>query len=352
MVSQALATSDPESCLVIPDLSKHDLKQFYDIAFKEIQEISSSSSINNVISTLSIDPLKKIHEDEEFDGDSEEEDSIPDLFDCLKKTDKIKLSQYFGHNQENCSEDGNEMEIGIGPLSLNQNYIQCNKCDRSFSDNIQHERHQNIVHSSKQKEMIKKHKCPLCEKKFSFKINVQKHMWLFHNGKPIETKCLTTNKDKKQREKLEDILCKICNKHFSNWRKLQMHMLNHTDNRPFNCTECGKGFKEESKLKRHILIHTGDKPFTCSYCDKSFSLKQNKNIHERLHTGEGFACDYCGEVFSQKVNLRKHAFKHVKQGHIKSKNREVMERQAATGIKSRKNKNLRNKPILDSCISK
>ena len=343
MVSQALATSDPESCLVIPDLSKHDLKQFYDLAFKEIQDTSYSTSIKNVVTTLSIDPLTNNSKETGFEEDSEDEDSIPDLFDCLKKSDKIKLSQYFGHDQDTFSGDAddNVTDTGIKTNSkFIKNYIQCNKCDRSFSDDVQHERHKIVVHCSKPKEFFKNknHKCPSCEKKFNFKSNVQKHIWLFHNSKPLENQDQATNKNKrtKQKEKLEDILCKICNKHFSNWRKLQMHMLNHTENRPFNCTECGRGFKEESKLKRHYLIHSGDKPFACSYCDKCFSLKQNKDIHERLHTGVGFDCDYCGEIFSQKVNLRKHISKHEKMCHVKSKSKEIRERQMYNACRNKK----------------
>ena len=340
MVCGAILRSDPESCLVIPDLSKQDLKQFYEHAFRG-SEVKSCESIRNVATTLSVDTLTNekfqwAGENVEFD----EDDSLPDLFDCLKKSDKIKLSQYFCHNQDEKTIDKlSSVEVQLKPFQ-DETY-HCHICHRTFSEAIQLDRHKNTVHlrKPKQLELNKRHKCPHCNKRFDFHSNIKKHIWLVHKHDKHQDgdNANKSVKDKfaKKREKMEDIICKICNKFFSSWKKLQLHILDHTDDRPFCCSECGKGFKEESKLKRHSLIHSGLKPFNCSYCDKTFSLKHNKDIHERLHTGTGYECEYCGEIFSQKVNLMKHNTKHAKLGHVKTKNSNLMSKQSIVSSKGK-----------------
>ena len=343
MMAVAISTSDPESCLVIPDLSRHDLKHFYDTVFRDYDEIVNMSSIRNVANTFAVETLiDKVNNWEEDEDD--EEETTPDLFDCLKKSDKIKLSQYFDHDKDSTSEEkGKDLELQLKPFR--QNCFQCKICHRKFCDSSQLERHTNFVHAKKAKnsEMNNPYKCPKCDRRFAYNCNVRRHIWLHHKHENIEidkTKPHTKiiNMDTKcasRKEKLEDIKCNLCNKYFPSWKRLQLHMYDHTTDRPFNCQECGKGFKEESKLKRHSLIHSGMKPFQCSYCNKTFSLKQNKDIHERLHTGTGFQCQYCMEMFSQKVNLKKHELKHEKLNHIKTNSSELKEKQTIGTVKNK-----------------
>ena len=344
MMAVAISTSDPESCLVIPDLSRHDLKHFYDTVFRDYEEIVNINSIRNVANTFSVETLFDQVNSWEHEDEDDEEDTTPDLFDCLKKSDKIKLSQYFEHEKDSTTEDkGKDLELQLKPFR--QNCFQCKSCHRKFCDSSQLERHKNFVHAKKAKssEMNKPYKCPKCDRRFAFNCNVRRHIWLHHKHENIEidktspqSKLMNINtKCASRKEKLEDIKCNICKKYFPNWKRLQLHMYDHTSDRPFNCQECGKGFKEESKLKRHSLIHSGMKPFKCSYCNKTFSLKQNKDIHERLHTGTGFQCQYCVEMFSQKVNLRKHELKHEKLNHIKTNNSELKERQTIGTVRNK-----------------
>ena len=358
MMAVAISTSDPESCLVIPDLSRHDLKHFYDTVFRNCDEIVNMNSIKNVANTFAVESLvDKVNNWEEHEEEDEEEDTTPDLFDCLKKSDKIKLSQYFGHDKDSTSEEkGKDVELQLKPFR--QNCFQCKNCPRKFSDSSQLERHINFVHAKKSKksEMNNPYKCPKCDRRFAFNCNVKRHIWLHHKNENIETDKTQPNskinnidtKCASRKEKLEDIKCNLCNKYFPNWKRLQMHMYDHTSDRPFNCQECGKGFKEESKLKRHSLIHSGMKPFQCSFCGKTFSLKQNKDIHERLHTGTGFQCQYCKEMFSQKVNLRKHEIKHEKLNHIKTNNLDIQVKQTIGTIKNKlkSNENTKEHQIL------
>ena len=347
-MSVAISTSDPESCLVIPDLSRHDLQRFYESAFRGLSEDRETSAMR-VASTLAVEGLflkeredGKINDEYEIDDDEEEEEIAPEIFGCLKKSDKIKLSQYFGHGSErDRSYDGFSKDDF--PLNLfREKKIECKECSRKFSDDSQLESHAKIVHSRREKlsDVTKPHLCPHCDRRFSFASNVGRHIFLMHgqekynpNENLIES-ALKNQDSNKKLEKLEDIKCKVCNVYFPNWKKLKLHMFDHTSERPFNCEQCGKGFKEESKLKRHSLIHSGLKPHSCQFCNKAFSLKQNRDIHERLHTGSGFSCSYCQEIFSQKVNLRKHESKHEKMKHSKSSDPKVREDQ--TTIKGRK----------------
>lgn len=345
MMSVAISTSDPESCLVIPDLSRHDLQGFYENAFRGFSEDRVTSAMR-VAATFAVEGLiledgkkGKSSDEYEIDEDEEEEEIVPEIFGCLKKSDKIKLSEYFGHSSENDRSFDGFSKIDFHLSLFKEQKFQCNECSRKFSDNYQLERHHKLVHSQKEKsDVFKPHKCPHCDRRFTFASNVGRHVFLLHtqekyNPSPKESIQKSPNSNSKL-EKLEDIKCKVCNVYFPNWKKLQLHMFDHTSERPFNCEKCGRGFKEESKLKRHSLIHSGLKPFSCQFCKKSFSLKQNRDIHERLHTGSGFSCSYCQEIFSQKVNLRKHESKHEMMEHIKSMDPKVREDQ--TTIKGRK----------------
>lgn len=348
MMSVAISTSDPESCLVIPDLSRHDLQRFYENAFRGFSEDRATSAMR-VASTFAAEGLIskdgenwKRNQEYEIDEEEEEEEIIPEIFGCLKKSDKIKLSEYFGHSSEN--------ERSFNRLSKNdfhsnlfdmEQKFQCKECNRKFNDSFQLESHHKIVHFKKQKqsEVFKPHKCPHCDRRFTFNSNVGRHIFLMHsqenniNENKKESPSKTQDSNSKL-EKLEDIKCKVCNVYFPNWKKLQLHMFDHTSERPFSCEKCGRGFKEESKLKRHYLIHNGLKPFSCKFCNKAFSLKQNRDIHERLHTGSGYSCSFCQEIFSQKVNLRKHESKHEMMKHIKSTDPKIREEQ--TTIKGRR----------------
>ena len=346
MMSVAIATSDPESCLVIPDLSRHELQRFYENAFRGLAE-NDSSCVKRVVSTLAVEGLflrdeERLNNNDDYDmeEDEEEEDSVPEIFGCLKKSDKIKLSQYFGHGSENDISSDKHSEIDLQLNQFRQNYFQCKQCSRKFSESSQLEKHNNIVHVKKEKlsDAYKPYKCPHCDRRFAFNCNVGRHILLMHNiainkiSHEIPKNPITSNS---KLEKLEDIKCKVCNEYFPNWKRLQLHMFDHTSERPFNCEECGRGFKEESKLRRHSLIHSGLKPFSCKFCNKVFSLKQNKDIHERLHTGSGFPCSYCKEIFSQKVNLRKHESKHETMKHVKTSNSKVKEHQTSFGSRKR-----------------
>ena len=141
MVGEALNGSHPESCLVIPDLSKHDLLQFYTAAFTGSLDSARVRSIRSVASTLA---LHRVHWDNQ--EEEEEEEDVP-VMKCLKKSDKIKLSQYFQPQSEAPSQSSlgaNTVETLLRPFSVSS--VECQDCGRRFSGVAQLESHRNMVH--------------------------------------------------------------------------------------------------------------------------------------------------------------------------------------------------------------
>ena len=107
MMEEAINTSHPESCLVVPDISKHDLLQFYSAAFTGSLDSARLRSIKNVASTLALHQLHQggtgAHWDEDME---EEEEDVSGGVKCLKKSDKVKLSHYFQDSSGSPSQPG------------------------------------------------------------------------------------------------------------------------------------------------------------------------------------------------------------------------------------------------------
>ena len=144
MVGEALSGSHPESCLVIPDISKYDLLQFYTAAFTGTLDSTRVKSIRSVASTLA---LHRVHWDNQEEEEEEEEEEDVPVMKCLKKSDKIKLSQYFQPLTEAPSQSSlgaNSVEALLRPFSVS--CVECQDCGRKFSGVAQLESHRNMVH--------------------------------------------------------------------------------------------------------------------------------------------------------------------------------------------------------------
>ena len=77
-----------------------------------------------------------------------------------------------------------------------------------------------------------------------------------------------------------------------------VHSVQHTEKKPYSCSECTKSFVNFFHLKTHMRVHTGEKPYNCLHCSKSFARADSLHKHVRIHTGEKpYSCLQCTKLF-------------------------------------------------------
>ena len=120
------------------------------------------------------------------------------------------------------------------------------------------------------------------------------HKRKFHSGTTIECDiCNKTFSDNGQMEKhkarmhghtfANQFQCEICNKMFDQKYYLQRHKIYHKTKDSFKCEICGKKFKLKANLKKHISnIHNNSEVYKCRICDKEFNSKSNLEIIMKL----------------------------------------------------------------------
>ncbi|GFU78081.1 hypothetical protein TNCV_4755251 [Trichonephila clavipes] len=78
-------------------------------------------------------------------------------------------------------------------------------------------------------------------------------------------------------------------------------MLNHIEEKPFQCHLCEKKFSQRRSLVDHIRSHTGEKPFLCHVSGERFSRQRTLTNHLQRHTGKkAFQCDIESELVSRR----------------------------------------------------
>lgn len=106
-------------------------------------------------------------------------------------------------------------------------------------------------------------------------------------------------------------LCMVCGKYFKQLSHLNTHMLTHDNIRPHKCDICGKGFTQISHLKRHTAVHLDSKPYKCDMCSRGFAYPSELKTHKEKHVMQGQdKCGECGMEFESPRALKLHQLKH------------------------------------------
>ncbi|KAI5640123.1 hypothetical protein NE865_07537 [Phthorimaea operculella] len=172
--------------------------------------------------------------------------------------------------------------------------LQCNKCQRSFSNKSNLVRHQKFCAGPQSVE------CTICNQTCRNAKFLQSHMTVHSTEKPYE--------------------CDLCGEKYKHQSALARHRLRHTEptKKQFPCSVCGKTFTGRHALELHMRIHTNCKPFTCAVCMRAFTHKYNMLRHMQRHDKvvqlkcEPFTCAVCMRAFTHKYNMLRHMQRHDK----------------------------------------
>lgn len=89
--------------------------------------------------------------------------------------------------------------------------------------------------------------------------------------------------------------------------------MQHTNEKPFECSDCFKRFSRQSSLSAHNRTHKRTElDFQCSFCGKRFGWKSNLSVHLELHRSQKFPCEVCQKAFESAERLQDHQQKHTK----------------------------------------
>ena len=80
----------------------------------------------------------------------------------------------------------------------------------------------------------------------------------------------------------------------------------------FKCESCSKSYASKVGLSEHTKInHSGEKPYQCTECKKAFVLPRYLRMHKiATHTKERFKCHLCGSMYKHMTSLKKHMKAH------------------------------------------
>lgn len=192
------------------------------------------------------------------------------------------------------------------------NVLQCGIC-HIYLDTIYELKHHLIHQHSNGGTIAEPYKCSICDKKYAKSRNYLMHLNRLHN--------LTTSlKPKKY------FYCDTCGKEFDKKSKLKYHLLNHVNEKQYNCLTCAIGFENSHQFYCHIQrIHRNisDKiiyntqsqsiKYNCTKCNMIFKHSITRRKHfQQLHADPNtYVCEVCLTVF---ITLR--AFRwHKKKQH-------------------------------------
>ncbi|XP_059612114.1 zinc finger protein with KRAB and SCAN domains 7-like isoform X2 [Phlebotomus argentipes] len=160
----------------------------------------------------------------------------------------------------------------------------CDECGKTFSSPGRLSTHINVAHTKQGISFV----CHVCAKQFACKGNLTYH--------------LTTHQPR-----VHQVQCQQCGKWLKNKLCLRKHMVQHSMVR-FNCDLCEYSALNRQCLRNHVRVqHTDLKPFCCSQCGRTFKLKNTLLNHMVQHTGlKKFSCQFCSRTFASSGNYYSH----------------------------------------------
>ena len=199
--------------------------------------------------------------------------------------------------------------------------FKCDRCGKAFSMKSTLEQH-TTVHTGE-----KPYECGTCGLHFSYKANLKRHCLRNHgkrassDGVPTETavhrKSTSSAAAAAERKPQPDRVpsprkglmrrCKEqhgASSHGDAATKPQPQSLAAEQDR--TCPICGMVFDSPSRMKRHMVQHTGEKPYQCSICVEYFSQaaalgehhqKMHKTGKERIPSKDR-TCKFCNVLFA------------------------------------------------------
>ncbi|XP_055594273.1 transcription factor grauzone-like [Uranotaenia lowii] len=169
----------------------------------------------------------------------------------------------------------------------------CDECGRSYHSVKKYSQHLQSAHSISEQVV---YVCDICAKQFSSRGNLNYHLTT-HQPKIHQVQCLECGKWLKNKLCLRKHMiqhsevrhkCNQCDYSALNMQCLRNHVrVQHSDVKPFECTDCGKTFKLKNTLLNHMVQHTGVKKFSCEFCNRTFASSGNYYSHrKRMHPQE------------------------------------------------------------------
>ena len=192
-----------------------------------------------------------------------------------------------------------------------ENYLQCTRCWKYFSDNeklrIHIQSHEDV-------------KCEYCDKTFTSNSVKIRHVKLTHGHRNYECKKCTklfSDKDKWEVHQLQCNIkqCSICKKNFKMQKNLNRHMrhvhkIKKIHENDLSCKSCDKKFSYSSLQRIHFKLKH-ENYTKCKQCKKIFSDNEKLLIHQETHKGE--KCEFCGKSFQSLGSFGR--YRHINLNH-------------------------------------